>query len=408
MRPSRIYVWLFLISFLGGLFFFLPSHVSANTEDLTIISVFTRDKCARCKEEKEFLEQFKRERPLDIRYYDLNKSQNRNLFGEITSKYGLIKGTPITLVNGKLIQGFGGTESSKEAIKKIILEEESKSLLFEDVIAGNAVVVSGLKGESSCDTGAVCPVDSELFITIPLIGKSVDVSRLSLAGLALVLGLVDGFNPCALWVLIMFLAILLEVRSKRKMVQYAGLFILAEAAMYYLILSLWFNVWNFITLDRVVTPLIGILALGSGVYFLYKFATYKPVCNVASPDQRQKLSDRVKSLASKPLTISVMVGILGLAFSVNIFEFACSIGIPQTFTKILEMNELGWFLRNWYTFLYIIMYMVDDFIVFGLAIYSYEKIGLTHKYSKWSTLVGGIIMIGLGLILLIKPSLLVF
>ena len=113
-------------------------------------------------------------------------------------------------------------------------------------------------------------------------------------------------------------------------------------------------------------------------------------------------------LASKPMTIGVALGIIGLALSVNIFEFACSIGIPQTFTKLLELNQLSTLARQAYMGFYILMYMVDDFLVFGLALYSIDKIGITHKYSKWSTLVGGILMLALGAIMLIKPELLVF
>jgi hypothetical protein len=89
------------------------------------------------------------------------------------------------------------------------------------------------------------------------------------------------------------------------------------------------------------------------------------------------------------------------------FEFACSIGIPQAFTKILELQTFGWGTRQWYMFLYILMYMVDDLIVFGIALYSINKIGVVHKYSKWTTLLGGILMLLLGAIMLLKPELLI-
>ena len=161
-------------------------------------------------------------------------------------------------------------------------------------------------------------------------------------------------------------------------------------------------------LDNIVTPLVGFLAVASGIYFAYKFFTFKDTCEVTSFEQKKTLKERARRLAGKPLTIGVAFGILGLAFSVNVFEFACSIGIPQTFTKVLELNGLGWLGTQAYMLVYVMMYMFDDFIVFGLALYSFDKIGLTHKYSKWSTLVGAILMLLLGLILLFKPELLIF
>jgi len=151
-----------------------------------------------------------------------------------------------------------------------------------------------------------------------------------------------------------------------------------------------------------------LLALGSGAYFIYKFATFKNECAVIQPGQQKKLRDRIRALAGKPMTLGVVAGILVIAFSVNVFEFACSVGIPQTFTKILELNNLAWAGRQWYMLLYILMYMVDDLIVFGLALWGFDKLGLTHKYSKWATLVGGVLMVLLGLVMLIKPELLIF
>ena len=88
-------------------------------------------------------------------------------------------------------------------------------------------------------------------------------------------------------------------------------------------------------------------------------------------------------------------------------EFACSVGIPQTFTKILQINNISFIQRQIQTSIYIFGYMLDDFIVFGLALLSINKLQLTNKYSKWMNLIGGILMIILGLIMIFKPSWLV-
>ncbi|MBT7754680.1 MAG: glutaredoxin [Candidatus Magasanikbacteria bacterium] len=420
---SIIYIFIFMKRYFYLLFcafgflglFFVPPFVFAEEavevpqDNEVLISVFVRDDCAHCIDEKAFLAEFVKDHPeVVLDYRNLDDETQQQLFSDVAQKHSLIKGTPITMVQNTLIQGFGTAETTGELIRSLVERADGVNLRFEEALTSDNVEVSsgfvldGLCTEESCEVES-----SSYLITLPIIRKTVDVGSLSLATLSLVLGLVDGFNPCALWVLIMFLLILSQLKSRKRMLQYAGLFILAEAVMYYLILNVWFTAWDFISLNNIVTPLVGLLALGSGIYFFYKFLTYTPTCSVASLDQQQKMTDKVKSLASKPMTIGVVLGILGLAFSVNIFEFACSIGIPQTFTKILELNGFTWLTRQWYMFLYILMYMVDDVIVFGIALYSINKIGVVHKYSKWSTLLGAILMLLLGAIMLFRPELLI-
>jgi cytochrome c biogenesis protein CcdA len=254
-------------------------------------------------------------------------------------------------------------------------------------------------------------VPEEPSMVIPVIGQ-INPQATSLSFLAVVLGFVDGFNPCAMWVLLTFLLILSQVGSRKKMLQVAGLFIVAEAVMYYFILNVWYQTWDFVALDGIVTPAVGILALGSGGYFLYKYISSrnKPLtCDVASPEHQQKTENKIQKLVSKPMTFAVALAIIGLALSVNVIEFACSVGIPQAFTKVLELNNLSFWKYQWYTLVYTIFYMVDDILVFGLAIWGYKKFyAVGQKYSKISTLIAGILMLILGALLVFNPDILAF
>ena len=178
--------------------------------------------------------------------------------------------------------------------------------------------------------------------------------------------------------------------------------------MYYLILNVWMTAWDFVGLDEIVTPIVGVVAVGAGLFFLYQFYKADTTCKVGSLESKRKTTEKIKHYAIAPMTIVTLLGILALAFSVNIIEFACSVGIPQTFTKVLDLNYLSWAGKQVYNAIYILMYMVDDIIIFGIALYSFDRIGLTtHKYTRASHLIGGTIMVALGLILLIDPNLLV-
>jgi len=211
-----------------------------------------------------------------------------------------------------------------------------------------------------------------------------------------------------MWVLITFLIILSQVGNKRKMIYLAGLFIVAEGIMYFLILNVWYQTWDFIQLDQWVTPLVGLIAIGGGIYFLYKYYKNKDghlTCEVTSLEHQQKTVAKIKEVVSRPITVVITLTVLGIAFSVNIIEFACSVGIAQSFTKILELNDLNFILRQWYIFIYSLFYMADDFLIFGLAIFGYQKFTTVGaKYSHISSLIGGILMVILGLLLILRPE----
>ena len=237
-----------------------------------------------------------------------------------------------------------------------------------------------------------------------------DLSKYSLPVVSFILGSIDGVNPCAMWVLVLFLTALIAVGDRRKMIQVAGLFILAEAIMYYMILNVWLYTWDFVGLDKIITPIVGIVGIIGGIFFIRNFLVKgdELSCEVTDFDKKAKISTKIQDVARKPFNIITALAIIGLALSVNVIEFACSIGIPQTFTKILQMNDLSFITRQFYNFLYIIGYMIDDFLVFGLALFSVNKLHLTSKYAKWANLFGGILMVLLGLMLMFKPTWLIF
>ncbi len=355
-------------------------------------SVFTRSSCGHCQDLEEFLssDEYKEEVPnVTPKYYHLENSETYELFKEFTDENGLVRGTPVLLVGDTIIQGFDSGETTGQYIVELALEMTENSY-FEDYEDGGENI-----GED------------EVIVHLPLLGE-IDLKMYSLGLLAVVLGFVDGFNPCAMWVLIMFITLLLQAGNKRKMFELAGIFVVAETAMYYLILNVWYQTWDFVKLDTIITPIIGLISIGAGAFFLYEFFTNKDgECKVTSSDQKMKISARIKELVNSPMSIGIFFATLGLALSVNIIEFACSVGIPQAFTKILDLNELTWLVRQVYILIYTFFYMFDDFIVFAIALWSFQYLHLTTKYTRYCLIIGGTIMIILGYFFIFDPSALV-
>jgi len=172
-----------------------------------------------------------------------------------------------------------------------------------------------------------------------------------------------------------------------------------------MILNIWYQTWDFVKLDTIITPIIGVVSIGAGAYFLYEFFANKDnTCKVTSLGQKNKLRKHIEELVSSPLSIGIFFSTLFLALSVNIIEFACSIGIPQAFTKILDLNDLSWAVRQIYVLIYTFFYMIDDFIVFIIALWSFEHLHLTTKYTRYCLIIGGVIMLILGYFFIFDPS----
>src|SRR3989344_3100935 len=390
--------------------------VAATQADPITIHFFGREDRRFCKAEKEFLgELLTADSHIELQYYDVIKdSAAKTLYNEVTKANNVARVTPITLIGHSLIQGFDSAETTGKLISAAIDGARGQPIVpIQTFINQPELTVSGVGGAgctdnpedpfAPCETGA-----SEFVFTLPFVG-AVDLQTFSLSSLAVVLGFVDGFNPCAMWVLVTFLLILLQIGDRRRMFQVAGLFILAEAIMYNLILNVWYQAWDFVGLDAIVTPLVGLIAIGGGLIFLRKYWKNRDqglVCDVTDASQKGKIEKKLQKIATSPMTIVGALGIMGISFSVNVIEFACSVGIPQAFTKILDLNNLSMMVRQTYIGLYTLFYMVDDFIVFGLALWGINKMHLTSRYANVSALIGGILMLILGALLIFAPTIL--
>ncbi len=405
MRFNRI-VTVFLVLFL---FFYFSQSLSAQDSPSPVqVEIFSRPDCSHCQKLELFLQDLSQQpTPPNFKYtqYNIYDPNNLQLFQKFTSQNNLPQATPIILIGQTILQGFDRPSTTGQTIIDLIQSNQTtpRTTFQSHLSEANTNLYLST---SKIQTPTPNTTPPSYYLTIPLTNHHINVMQYSLPSMSFILGLIDGFNPCAMWVLISFVIILSQLGSRKKMILFSTIFILAETIMYYLILTLWFNTWNFIGLDNIITPVVGIIAIGGGLFFLYEYRNSDGQCKITNLKQRTQTTNKIKTLATQPLTFLTILGIITIAFSVNIVEFACSIGIPQAFTKILELKQLSPLINHLYITIYIFGYMLDDFLIFGLAIFSFEKIGLTTKYSKICQLIGGLIMITLGLIMIFKPQLL--
>jgi len=369
------------------------------------VSVFVRTGCTHCQDEEAFLKKLEAEENISLNLMNVGEKKSSDVFIAFTTRENIAKVTPITIIGTSYLIGFDSEKTTGKIITELIEKSNSEHTQTD---LGKATLYG--EKSSTCDESGSVPCEVQkpgLTVTLPFFG-SINSAKYPLIAISSILGFIDGFNPCAMWVLVTFLLLLLQAGSRKKMAVYAGIFILAEAVMYTLILTVWYKTWNFVQLDSIITPIIGVVTIVGGGFFLREWRKKELECHVSGVAQRSKTVAKLKQLTAEKFSLYTCLGILVVAFSVNIIEFACSIGIPQSFTKILELNHLSGVQYMLYIFIYILFYMVDDFVVFGLALYGAEKLSLTTKYSKISNLIGGILMLLLGAIMIVKPGLILF
>ena len=416
----------FLIVF--AVFLLLP--VSAKADEKVInIHLFYGNGCPHCAAEEEFLSDYLKDRT-DVKLYKYEvwyDSHNQELLSKVQKEMGTTNknGVPFTVIGKKTIVGYADgvtDEQIKDAINYYlnndyrdyageITGKVKKTEVKEDITQDETKTEDKKenKMEKADDTKDSDQTDEN--VTVPVLGK-INAKKVSLPILAVVLGFVDGFNPCAMWILIFLITMLFNMKDRKKMWILGLTFILTSGIVYLMFMLAWLNLATFISKIAFIRLLIAVIALVVGLINVYKYIDSLKKkdegCDVVDKKDRKKIMEKIISITHEKKFIIALLGIMVLAASVNIIELMCSIGIPLLFTQILAMNNLSTFNYMIYMFIYIFFFLIDDIVIFVISMVTLKVTGLSTKYTKYSHLVGGIIMLIIGLLLIIKPELLMF
>lgn len=416
----------FLIVF--AVFLLLP--VSAKADEKVInIHLFYGNGCPHCAAEEEFLSDYLKDRT-DVKLYKYEiwyDSHNQELLSKVQKEMGTTNknGVPFTVIGKKTIVGYADgvtDEQIKDAINYYlnndyrdyageITGKVKKTEVKEDIIKDESKTEDKKENkiEKADDTKDSDQTDEN--VTVPVLGK-INAKKVSLPILAVVLGFVDGFNPCAMWILIFLITMLFNMKDRKKMWILGLTFILTSGIVYLMFMLAWLNLATFISKIAFIRLLIAVIALVVGLINVYKYIDSLKKkdegCDVVDKKDRKKIMEKIVSITHEKKFIIALLGIMVLAASVNIIELMCSIGIPLLFTQILAMNNLSTFSYMIYMFIYIFFFLIDDIVIFVISMVTLKVTGLSTKYTKYSHLVGGIIMLIIGLLLIIKPELLMF
>jgi glutaredoxin len=401
-RPFRKSVVLVLILACLCLGWGAPSPAYANDKRVTVYLFWTVG-CPHCLHEKEFLAALER-RDQGLKVVSLELTARRENL-ELLQKVGKlmnadVSGVPFTVIGNRYIIGWQDETATGRAIETAI--GEARRQAAPDVVAG-LLTAPGPARPHRADKPTVPET-----LTLPLIGQ-VNLKYLSLGAITVIIGALDGFNPCAMWVMVFLINLLLRLNDRKKMWVLGTAFIIASGAVYFLFMTAWLNILIFLGFIFWIRIIIGGVALVAGGYNLKEFWTDTAgACTLSHGARRQRTMDRLKETVSHPNFWLALAGIVLLALLVNMVELICSAGFPVVYLQILSLTPMPFWQYYLYLLLYIAIFMFDDIIIFVAAMVTLQLAGATTRYKRFSSLIGGILMLLIGALLIFKPGWLMF
>ena len=402
-KISKIVI--FFLAFIIGIY-----NVKAEEKNLVNIYLFHSNTCPHCKEEIKVLDDLQKDYPnIKVYKYEISDRDNYLLLDEVANLYEInVSGVPFTIIGDKYYIGFSHDNGKAMFISTIEYYSDNG---YKDRVGeylGNVPLPQYEIDDNQTDIDEYTEERTDYKISI--LGHQIKLKNLTIPVIAILIGLVDGFNPCAMWVLLFLISVLIGMKDRRRMWIIGITFLLTSAAIYLVFMLAWLNAAKFLLTINWFRLIIGSIALIGAFINLRSYLRHRKDngCDVIDDKKRSKIFNKIKKFTHEKNFLLAILGAMALAISVNIIELACSAGLPVMFIEILSMNNLTLIEHIIYIALYMLFFLLDDLIVFFIAMRTMELTGFSTKYGKVSKLVGAILLLAIGLLLIFKPEWLMF
>lgn len=342
------------------------------------INFFYSETCPHCIAEEKFLDKIEPNYPdVKINRYLVTDASHRQLLIDSLKKHNAEKDlglVPITFVGNEMILGF---DNESNIGKKI---EDSIQKQLQNANNGS-------------ENGST--------VNLPIIGK-IDLSKYSLLAQAIILGFFDGFNVCSLGALVLILGLVLILKSRKKIILFGGLYIFITALVYGALIFLWYQLFYYLSpVLKIMNVFVGILGVGGGIYFLIQFIKSRKAdstCDSQGNKIVAKHSEKIQKAFQESGGIwGLIIGVLIFATVITIVEFPCSAVIPVLFAGIMAHAKLSLFVYIFYLIVYLFFYMLDEIVVFLVAVFTMNIKIASGKTMKWLNLIEAAVLFVLGI-----------
>lgn len=356
------------------------------------VTLFWGMGCHHCEREKAFLEDLKKRYPLmDVRELEIwQNKKNADLYRKILNSAEINQAAvPGTLVGTLFFTGFDS--HTGDAIEEAVVRCLRKGC--PDIITqgGTAMVIEAKERGP---------------FFLPLIG-TVDPAKVSLPFFTLVIAALDSINPCAFFVLLFLLSLLVHARSRKRMYLVGGIFVFFSGIIYFIFMAAWLSVFRVIGSITAVTLAGGLTAFFIGIINIKDFFIFGKGVSLSIPEKaKPRLFKRMRGLVQVESLSSLVVGTVMLAVAANTYEVLCTAGFPMVYTRVLTLQKMSAFQYYQYLMLYNLIYVVPLILIVVVITLTLGARKLTPWQGRKLKLLSGFMMSALGVILIVNPALL--
>lgn len=367
----------------------LSGSAQESGDEAPVLRVFVGEGCPYCAAQLQWLPQLTADFPdLEVEAYEVyNNMANRQLLIDEAERLGFeVRGVPVTVFGDEHWIGF--SEPISVEIRAAV----------EAAFAPDPAPNPGPQPNPGPE-----PAEGSV-ISVPLLGD-VDVGSMSLLGASAVIGFVDGFNPCSLWVLTILLALVLHTGSRRRVLAVGGVFLAVTTAMYGLYMVGAYSALSLVSHLTWVRVLLAAIALSFGIinvkdYFWFRQGPSLEISESAKPGIYSRM--RSVAAADKPLP-AVLGGTAALAVGVSLLETPCTAGLPVLWINLLNEQQVAFAAAAVLFGVYMAVFLIDELVVFGAAVATMKVSKVEEKQGRVLKLVSGWVMIVLAGTLIFYP-----
>ena len=359
------------------------------------ITVFWSKRCPHCLDALPFLDRLRREEPW-IEVQDFELTGNREhvaLYVEMARGLGQeARSVPAFFVCGQLLTGFDEAEGMGARILGLA------RFCQQAAQAGGtrAVPADGYPAASAGGAGAA--------IDVPVLGR-LETGALSLPLFTLVIAGLDAFNPCAFFVLLFLLSLLVHARSRGRMLLMGGTFVLFSGLVYFLFMAAWLNLFMVVGGAPVVTAVAGVIALFIGLLNVKDYVWLHQGPTLSIPERAKPgLFRRMRGLVAADNLGAMLIGTVALSLAANSYELLCTAGFPMVFTRVLTLNDLSPAAYYGYLVLYNLIYVLPLLAIVLVFTFTLGSRKLSEDQGRVLKLLSGLMMLGLGVLMLVAPE----
>jgi thiol-disulfide isomerase/thioredoxin len=352
---------------------------------------FWSEKCPHCRDARPHVTKIPQEYPwVKLKSYQLDgHPENVAIYQWLAGKLGReARSVPAFIFCGEMHVGWDREGQVKQALINGLSECRNGQSQLPDKVQNAA------------------PAQNQQTISLPLLGE-VKPQSWPLTVFTVVIAGMDSFNPCAFFVLMFLLSLLVHAGSKAHMFVIGSFFIFISGLVYFTSMAAWLNLFGFIGHLTLVTSIAGLVAIVIALINIKDYFFFRQGVSLSISDRRRgKLMQRMRGLLSVTSLPTMLAATFTLAVVANLYELLCTAGFPMVYTRYLTLNNLSTAEYYLYILLYNLIYILPLLLIMIFFTLTFGQRKLQEHEGRVLKLLSGLMMLALGIVLLLDPGLL--